>query len=466
MLKRYANSLVFLQSLMDAFIVAVLWTGVYFVRFKTGLFDISKGLPDFHNHVVMAIPIAFFTLAACIWTGLYQAKRLQNLLFQVNDILKATLIAGFLILTFLYYGRENLYSRKLLLMFAAMMFLGLTCSHLGTIIVLRMFRKRGYNLRHCAIIGCGRRGQHLLRELERIRWTGINCAYFVDVAGSRRDHLIHGVPVAGGLDRLVEIVSREPVDELYLTLSGDDALAAYPVLEKCQSMGITIRIIPDWGNLASTHATVTPIGSQLLFCAADSPLEGYWMVLKEIFDRAVALSLLLLLALPMLLIAAVIKLTSRGPVFYRQVRVGMDQRQFEIYKFRTMRIDAEQEGPRWASAGDARRTVIGSWLRKSSLDELPQLINVLRGDMSLVGPRPERPMFVNQFSQEYKNYMLRHSVKSGITGYAQIRGFRGNTSLRKRLQYDLFYVRNWSFLFDLWILLKTPWQMIRGKNAY
>ena len=167
------------------------------------------------------------------------------------------------------------------------------------------------------------------------------------------------------------------------------------------------------------------------------------------------------------MIAVLIKLSSKGPVFYRQTRVGAEQEKFRILKFRTMKVDAEEgNSPQWAKPNDPRCTNIGAGLRKSSLDELPQLVNVLKGQLSLVGPRPERPFFVEQFSEEYRKYMLRHKVKPGITGWAQINGFRGHSSLRKRLVYDLYYVRNWSFWLDLWILLRTPWQIVKGKNAY
>ena len=169
----------------------------------------------------------------------------------------------------------------------------------------------------------------------------------------------------------------------------------------------------------------------------------------------------------MLIIALLIKLSSEGSVFYRQIRIGIDQKEFEMLKFRTMRNNAEEESrPKWAKPNDGRCTSIGKWLRRTSLDELPQLLNVVRGQMSLVGPRPERPYFVKHFSEEYRRYMLRHKVKTGMTGWAQVNGFRGNTSARKRLVYDLYYVRNWSFAFDLWILLRTPWHVVEGKNAY
>ena len=191
------------------------------------------------------------------------------------------------------------------------------------------------------------------------------------------------------------------------------------------------------------------------------------IVFKEIFDRLGALILLIILMFPMMMIAILIKSTSRGPVFYKQLRMGMDQKKFMILKFRTMTPDAEKEGgPQWTKHNDSRRTKIGAWLRHTSLDELPQLINVIKGQMSLVGPRPERPVFTKQFSKKYTKYMFRHKVKSGMTGWAQVNGYRGNTSLRKRLVYDLYYVRNWSWGLDMWILLQTPRHIFKGENAY
>jgi exopolysaccharide biosynthesis polyprenyl glycosylphosphotransferase len=174
-----------------------------------------------------------------------------------------------------------------------------------------------------------------------------------------------------------------------------------------------------------------------------------------------------ILAVPLGVMAILIKLSGKGPVFYKQTRVGMDQKEFEMLKFRTMAIGAEKEDdPQWTKPDDPRCTRIGAWLRRTSIDELPQLINVIKGQMSLVGPRPERPHLVKQFSEEYKKYMLRHKLKAGMTGWAQIHGFRGDTSLRKRLQYDLSYIRNWSFWLDVWILLRTPRHILRSKNAY
>ncbi|OHB58034.1 MAG: undecaprenyl-phosphate glucose phosphotransferase [Planctomycetes bacterium GWF2_50_10] len=467
MLKRHASFFVFFKSILDLAIIAGIWMLTYFIRFKMGLIPAPKGVVGFERHLMLTVPVCLLVFGSCVWSGLYQAKRMQNFFWQFLDIVKACFVAALLVLTLLYYTQEVMYSRKLLVIFFPLLCVGLTSAHLGTMIFLHSLRKRGRNLRYCAIIGAGKRGQQLLRDLGKLPWLGMRCCYFIDSKVERAGSSIRGVPVYGPISRMPEILAEQPVDEIYLALSGDDALAAYPTLEKLQARGVTIRITPDWGNLTSTHTTVMPIGSQLLFCAADSPLGGYMVILKEVFDRLAALLLLVASFIPMLVIAVLVKITSDGPIFYKQVRVGMNQRQFNIYKFRTMRVDSDtNSSPKWTVLGDDRCTGLGRLLRKSSLDELPQLFNVLIGDMSLVGPRPERPVFVNQFSEEFKDYMLRHRVKSGITGWAQIHGYRGDTSLKKRIQYDLFYVRNWSFGIDIWILLLTPLHVFKGKNAY
>jgi exopolysaccharide biosynthesis polyprenyl glycosylphosphotransferase len=468
MLKRYAAFFSLFRTLVDIVIVGCVWTAVYFIRFYSGIFSTPKGIPDFKRHLILGLPIICICYLSCSWMGLYKPKRTQSMFIQLTDILKASILIGLLVLAFLYYLQSAPYSRKLLILFIFMLFGGLVFSHLFTMAMLRISRKKGYNLRYYVVVGAGKKGQQLVYDIEQIGLFGLKCKFFVDNNPTRVGAELLGVPVYGPVENLTELVKAKEIDEVYLALSGAEAQAVYPHLERLQSAGITVRIIPDWGNLISiSEATAVTIGSQVLFSAADSPLHGANIVTKEVFDRIMSLMLLMIFAIPMAIIAVLIKLTSKGPVFYKQTRVGMNRREFKILKFRTMIIDAEKEnGPQWPKPDDIRRTPIGKWLRSTSLDELPQLINIVKGEMSLVGPRPERPHFVKQFSEEYKKYMLRHKLKAGMTGWAQINGFRGDTSLRKRLQYDLYYIKNWSLWFDVWILLRTPWHIIKRKNAY
>lgn len=468
MLKRYATFVTLFRSVSDVCIIGCIWLCVFYVRFHSGVFTTAKGIPDFKRHLGLMLPIILICYLSCLFTGLYELKRIQNIFGQLVDIFKASIFSGLFVLAFFYYLHDVPYSRKLFALFLIMLFAGLSFSHLLVMVVIRKLRAKGYNLRYYAVIGVGQEGQQLVRDIDRMGWLGLKCVFFVDNNPSLIDTELLGIPIYGPVEKLTELVKTETINEVYLALSGDEAQKAYPVLKSLQSSGVPIRIIPDWGNLTSiSGATAITIGSQILFSAADSPLDGVNVVLKEAFDRIVALILLIIFMVPMILITILIKLTSKGPIFYKQLRVGMDRKEFKMLKFRTMSAGAEKEnGPQWTKNNDSRRTKIGACLRRTSLDELPQLINVVKGQMSLVGPRPERPVFTKQFSEEYTKYMLRHKVKAGITGWAQINGFRGNTSLRKRLVYDLYYVRNWSWGLDMLILLRTPWHILKGENAY
>lgn len=468
MLKTYAAFFTIIRSVVDVFIFGCCWMGVYWVRFNSGIFSAEKGVPGFGKHLILIIPVIVICYLGCLWSGLYKSRRIANMFRQFVDMLKAAVLSGVLILAFMYYVKDVPYSRKLLVLFVVMLMLGLSFSHLLVMSILRYLRRKGFNQRHYAVIGAGAKGQQLVNDIERMEWTGLNCVFFADNDEKLIDTKISGVPVLGPVERLGEIVKDNPVDEIYLTLGGSETSKVYPILEELQLTGVTVRIIPDWGNLLSiSKPAVTSIGSQVLFSAADSPLSGYKIIIKHVFDFVGAIILLTLFSVPILVIALLVKLSSKGPVFYKQRRVGMDNKEFDMLKFRTMKVDCEAEnGPQWSTRDDPRCTSIGGWLRRTSLDELPQLINIIKGQMSLIGPRPERPYFVKQFSEDYRRYMLRHKVKSGMTGWAQINGFRGDSSLRKRLIYDLYYVRNWSFGMDVWILLRTPWHIIKGKNAH
>jgi len=299
-------------------------------------------------------------------------------------------------------------------------------------------------------------------------YLGLKCSFFVDDNPALIGTKLLGIPVLGPIEEVLKSTKQGEIDEAYLALDNNSSQKIYPLLASLQSSGIIIRILPDWGNLISLSNTSTiAIGAQTLFSAEDSPLSGPNIIIKGAFDIITASLLLLLLSVPFLIIALLVKLSSKGPVFYKQTRVGMNQKDFTILKFRTMQINTESiKTPQWTMPNDQRCTKIGAFLRRTSLDEVPQLLNVAKGQMSLVGPRPEQPFFVKQFSEDYRKYMLRHKVKTGMTGWAQIHGYRGNSSLRKRLIYDLYYVQNWSFWLDLWILFLTPWYLIKGKNAY
>jgi Undecaprenyl-phosphate glucose phosphotransferase len=275
------------------------------------------------------------------------------------------------------------------------------------------------------------------------------------------------VPMLGSFEELRTVLDRLAVDVVFIALPHAEYGRLPAVLNEIGDDPVTIHLVPDLYSLASLRGGIEEFEGVPLIHLRESPLHGWNRVLKRGMDVTMG-GLVLALAAPVMgVIALGVRLTSPGPILLRQQRMGLDGRPFDMLKFRTMRVDAETEtGPTWASPDDPRRTRLGSFLRRWSLDELPQLVNVLRGEMSLVGPRPERPVFVEEFRRRFPGYMLRHKMKAGMTGWAQINGWRGNTSLEKRLEYDLYYIERWSLAFDLKVLVKTLWRGFFNRNAY
>jgi len=272
--------------------------------------------------------------------------------------------------------------------------------------------------------------------------------------------------VIGTTDELERVLAELPVEQVILALPSEDMPLMKSLMERLALHTVDVKIVPDLFQYVTLYGGLEEFGGLPIVSLQGGPLEGWNLVAKRAFDILFSALALLILSPLMLVIAAAVKLSSRGPVLYRQERMGMDGAVFSILKFRTMRTDAEMGGARMATAADDRRTGLGSFLRRTSLDELPQLLNVLRGDMSLVGPRPERPVFIEEFKRQIPKYHLRHKVKAGITGWAQINGLRGQTSIQKRIEYDLYYIENWSLLLDLKILLRTALGGFLSRNAY
>lgn len=332
-------------------------------------------------------------------------------------------------------------------------------------IVLTRLRRRGWNVLRAAIIGTERLGQTVVNVLRRNESDGIRPQYFLDTAMAGRQ--VAGLEVRGPLASLDDVLRQHPVDMVFVALPTKRNQELVQVVNTLMSQSLEVRVVPDLLSLHSLRREVGQLEGLSVVSLTSSPQHGMNSVFKRLFDVAGSLAALAVLAVPMLVIAALIKLTSKGPVFYRQVRESLGGNTFHILKFRTMVPDAEAgSGAVWARKDDPRVTPIGRLLRRTSMDELPQFINVLLGHMSLVGPRPERPELVEVFRKTIPRYMLRSHVKAGLTGWAQVHGLRGRTSLRKRIQYDLYYVTNWSFRLDLLILLMTPFRGLISPHAY
>ena len=315
-------------------------------------------------------------------------------------------------------------------------------------------------------VGTGDAVRILLQKVSQSPQLGYEVVGFVD--DQRAGDSVAGLPVLGAQSDLASIVEEHDVQEVVIALPDASHEELLDMIADCESEKATVRIFPDVFQLIASEVRMSDMDGLPLLTVRDVALRGWKLAAKRALDLVVSVSALVFLSPLLLLIALLIKLDSKGPVFYAQKRVGLDGKPFYMLKFRSMRQDAEEEtGPIWAEADDPRRTRVGRLLRRTSLDELPQLINVLRGEMSLVGPRPERPVFVEQFRQVLPRYMERHNEKAGITGWAQVNGLRGDTSIVERTKYDLYYIENWSLLFDLKIIARTIMNQLRGdRNAY
>ncbi len=467
MLHRYSEVFRGLLMIADLVLVAACWTAAYALRF-TVFWDEPAGAwkPGFlawMTPLVGILPLVFFTFRS---RGLYRAQRTGSLLREAGSIVvgMAMAVVGVLAADAAF---RTYHSRLGIGFFGGLGTLGLVASRVLGRGFLRALRRRGYNLRYVLIAGAGELAAEVIASIHAQPEAGLRILGAVSDDPASQGKTIEGVKVLGPYAGLKEILRRRPVDEVVLALPREDFAQLEKILADLDDELVTVRLIPDLLHVMTLRSSVEELDGLPLINLRESPMVGWAAVQKRAFDATVA-SLLLIAFSPLLLVAALAVWASSGrPIFYRQERMGLDGRVFHMVKFRSMRADAEREtGPVWTSPDDARRTRFGAWLRRTSLDELPQLWNVVRGDMSLVGPRPERPVFIERFRREIPGYMLRHKVRAGLTGWAQVHGWRGDTSLHERVEHDIYYIQNWSLALDLRILLMTIWRGWFDRNAY
>jgi Undecaprenyl-phosphate glucose phosphotransferase len=327
--------------------------------------------------------------------------------------------------------------------------------------------RAGIGLKRVLIAGSGELGRLVADKILEHRELGYQIIGFVDDRAAG-DHLgYRGLPLLGTIDDAAEISQRETIDHLYIALPPEQHLRMIELIESTSREIVDVKVVPDLLQVIALRARLEDLDGIPVINVNDVPLQGFNSVVKRAIDIAISLAALTIFGIPLAAIALMVRLTSIGPVFYRQERMGLDGKPFSIVKFRSMHDGAEKDtGPVWAQKNDPRVTALGRFLRRSNIDELPQLWNVLTGDMSIVGPRPERPHFVEQFRHRIPQYMLRHKVKAGLTGWAQVNGWRGNTPLEKRIEYDLYYIENWSVRLDLKIMWLTIVKGFFHKHAY
>ncbi len=383
-------------------------------------------------------------------------------------IIKAHLVGIIGVYSSLYLTRTYNFSREVLITFGLLGLLFMIVERFIVRRTLRYLRKMGYNQKHLLIIGAGKTGIDFAKSVRKHRDYGYSIVGFLDDDVSKHGTKIYWRPVLGGRELLPELIDMNRVDDVIVALP----LAAYDkyrdIVEACEKGGVRIRIIPDYYGVLPRISKVEDFdGIPLLnirHVPLDDPLNYF---LKQWSDIVVSLLAIIFTAPLMFVIAVGIKLTSKGPVFFRQERIGLGNKPFMMLKFRSMRVaDEVTASTVWTTENDPRKTPFGTFLRRTSLDELPQFLNVLRGDMSVVGPRPERPFFVRKFKGDIPKYMVKHQVKPGITGWAQVNGWRGDTSISKRIECDIYYIENWDLIFDVKIILMTIFKGLLNRHAY
>jgi Undecaprenyl-phosphate glucose phosphotransferase len=357
-------------------------------------------------------------------------------------------------------------SRGAMVMFAVGTLLGVLVVRRASWTGMRRLRARGVNQSHALIVGSGRLARRTVRTLRAVSWSGIQPVGYVEDETNRGPEA--DLPLLGSIAELPALVEKHHIEHVFVALPLNRYADARRVFTALSQTVVDVQLIADLPAMAGMTFTTTQIHGMTVVGLRENPHHGLNMVVKRAMDIFLASIAIIFLAPVMAVIALLIKLTSPGPILYRQERCGLNGCSFMMLKFRSLRADAEASGPQMTAVNDPRRTWLGAILRKTNLDELPQFFNVLWGDMSIVGPRPERPVFVRKFAKSIPNYNARHAVKAGITGWAQVNGWRGNSSLRKRIQFDLYYISHWNPLFDLRIMFLTIWRMLfsKQKHAY
>ena len=476
---RHNRLLVTFYIVSDALLGVSAFIIGYALRFYTGLIPIRYGLPPLQQYINLLPFIAAVVPLGFHLQGLYRLRRGRSRVDDFFAVFVGTILAvvfGIVATTYtqIYFAgptaRETgafQVSQPVWVIFLVLnVALTFATRELMREILERRWRA-GIGLKRILIAGAGDLGRLVADKILEHRELGYQIVGFVDDRAAG-DHLgYRGLPLLGTLEEAPEITSRESIDHLYVALPPDQHLKMLELLESTSREMVDVKVVPDLLQVIALRARLEDLDGVPIINVNDVPLQGINSVVKRLIDVGISAAALLVLALPFGLISLFVKLTSRGPVFYRQERMGLDGKSFTIVKFRSMFDDAEREtGPVWAKPADPRVTPFGKFLRRSNLDELPQLWNVLRGDMSIVGPRPERPHFVAQFKHKIPQYMLRHKVKAGLTGWAQVNGWRGNTPLEKRIEYDLYYIENWSVRLDLKIMWLTLIKGFFHKHAY
>ncbi len=459
---RLSQVFIFLLFLSDITLLGVAWIGAYFMRFDWYPVPAPDYIPELQSYIYSAPIIIAVAAFGFISSGIY--KNLLRSKHEMIRVLQSCLVIFATLLAVSFFYRDFSFSRIFALHFIWMSFVLISIERTLARKFLAYMRKKGKNLLHVLVIGNHQTAIHFCDKITHNKELGLQ---FHGTISKSKLFNIQGLPWLGDYASLPEIVEKHGIQQVYIALDSKDQSDLDDINYFLRDLMVDLFHVPDVYHSLNINPEILDLDGIPLVALRQSPLSGWNSLFKRIFDIFGALVGIILLSPFFIVISLLVKMTSKGPVLYAQERMGLDGTRFNMLKFRSMPTNAESStGAVWAKKGDNRTTAIGGFLRKSSLDEIPQFFNVLGGSMSLVGPRPERPVFIEEFKGEIPNYMLRHKMKAGMSGWAQVNGWRGNTSLEKRIECDIYYLTNWSIWFDIKIVLLT---LIRGfvnPNAY
>jgi Undecaprenyl-phosphate glucose phosphotransferase len=463
--QKYFNRLL---AVFDAVIVAFSYWLAWYIKFRSRLFSRGSFEAVPYPVYMSVMPIMVIMMIILYWAvGLYSPHRMRGRRVEIRNIIAANIMEYAAFIVVLYMRHQMYWSRSMLSMFAAINAILDIAMRLGVWQILTNMRKKGKFVRNVLLVGYSHAAEEFIdRVLTNPQW-GYNIRGILDdrvEAGTE----YKGIRVLGRIDNLMVILPENHLDEIDITLGLGEYYRLENIVALCEKSGVHTKFIPDYYNIIPTKPYTEDLLGLPVINIRYVPLSNTFnAMVKRILDIIGSLICIVIFSPLMLVFAILVRVSSPGPVLFRQERVGLHNRKFMMYKFRSMVMqDSSKEKKAWTVRDDPRVTKVGKFMRKTSIDELPQLFNVLKGDMSLVGPRPERPYFVEKFQEEIPRYMIKHQVRPGMTGWAQVHGLRGDTSIRKRIEYDLYYIENWTLGLDFKILFLTVFNGFVNKNAY
>ena len=464
--QKYFNKLL---VLLDAMVIAAAYWFSWFLWLSGYVKENDPGIG------ILSVETYFAALAAIVpgylilynTFDLYSSKRTAKTIYEIFNIIKANTVGLLAVMVVLYAINIPDFSRGMVGVFYGINIVAESLMRKSVRYGLRRMRRKGYNVKHILLVGYSRAGEEYINKIKA------NPEWGYEVCGILDDHVpvgavYKGVRVTGEIDTLQTVLTDNQLDEIGITLSLSDYDRLEAIVKLCEKSGVHTKFIPDYNSVIPSRPYLEDLDGLAVVNIRRVPLNNMAnMLIKRLVDIAGALAAIVLCSPFMLTAAIAVKVTSRGPLIFKQERVGLHNKPFQMYKFRSMEVQSDAEEKKgWTVKNDPRVTKVGRLLRSTRIDELPQLFNVLKGDMSMIGPRPERPLFVEKFREEIPRYMIKHQVRPGITGWAQVNGYRGDTSIKKRIEYDLYYIENWSMAFDMKILFLTFFRGFINKNAY